>query len=92
MITPSAIGILTAGQTYSLNCSLNGTSDAVIYQWFKGPAASNGIQLTNNSRVQVSSLKASDAGLYTCRAMVPVENMGFEETANVTISRTCFNT
>ena len=68
VITPTSVGTLTAGQAYSLNCFLTGINDtAVTYQWFKG-LPSNGAQLTNTHQLQFSSLRASDTGLYTCRA------------------------
>ena len=89
VITRSAVGAPTAGQAYSLNCSLAGINDTytVNYQWFKGKD-SNGTQLSNTSQLQFSSLRASDAGLYTCRAMV--NSVEIEETTNVTVSRKCF--
>ena len=59
-------GTPTAGQTYSLDCSVSGTTDPVTYQWFD----SNGTQLTSTSQLQFSPLLASDAGTYTCRATV----------------------
>ena len=59
-------GTSTAGQTYSLDCSLTGTADIVTYQWLD----SNGTQLTNVSQLEFSLLRASDIGLYTCLATV----------------------
>ena len=59
-------GTSTAGQTYSLDCSLTGADDTVTYQWLD----SNGTQLTNVSQLEFSLLRASDADLYTCRALV----------------------
>ena len=69
MITPSATGTPTAGEIFSLNCSVSGTTDPVTYQWFEGPA-SNGTQLSNVNQLEFSPLLASDAGLYTCQATV----------------------
>ena len=66
VITPTSVGTPTAGQAYSLNCSLTEINDTVTYQWFKGLPSSNGTQLTNTSHLQFSPLRASDAGLYTC--------------------------
>ena len=90
MITPSAVGNPTAGQTYSLNCSLTETTvtDIGTYQWFKGPASS-GMKLTNTSQLQFSSLRASDAGIYTCRATVG--SMTIEEITTVTVSCKCLS-
>jgi hypothetical protein len=88
-ITPTSVDTPTTGQAYSLNCSLTGpgiTDMAVIYQWFKG-LASNGTRLKNTSQLRFSSLRASDAGLYTCRSTV--NSVQIEETATVTISRKC---
>ena len=85
MITPSAVGVPTAGQTYSLTCSLTGATDTVIYQWFKG-LTNNGTLLTNNSQLQFSSLRASDAGLYTCRANVHVMGVAIEDSTTMSIN------
>ena len=90
MITPTSVGTLITGQTYSMNCSLTGISDTVVtYQWFKG-LPSNGTQLTNTSQLQFSSLRASDAGLYTCQATL--NSVHIEKTTTVTITRKCINT
>jgi hypothetical protein len=89
VITPTSggTGTPTAGQAYSLNCSLTGITDAsVTYQWFKG-LASNGTQVANISQLQFSPLRASDAGPYTCRATL--NSVEIEETATVTTNRKC---
>ena len=59
-------GTPTAGQNYSLDCSVSGTTDPATYQWFDN----NGTLLTNTSQLQFSPLLASHAGTYTCRATV----------------------
>ena len=64
MITTS--GTATAGQNYSLECSVTGTTDPATYQWLD----SNGTQLTGSSQLEFSPLLTSDAGTYTCRATV----------------------
>lgn len=64
MITST--GATTVGGTRSLNCSLNGATDPVTYQWFDG----NGTRLTNVSQLLFSPLRPSHAGTYTCRATV----------------------
>lgn len=68
VIVPSIAGTPTAGETYSLNCSLTGMilADPATYQWFD----SNGIQLSNTSCLWLSPLLASHAGTYTCQATV----------------------
>ena len=66
VVVITSTGTLTAGQNYSLDCSVTGTTDPATYQWFD----SNGTQLTNTSKLQFSPLLASDAGTYTCRATV----------------------
>ena len=71
----------TAGQTYSLRCSLTGATDTVTYQWLD----SNGTQLTNDSQLEFPLLRASDGGLYTCRATVA--GMVVEQSATVNVSR-----
>ena len=78
MITPS--GDSTAGQTYSLDCSVTGTSDPATYQWFEGPA-DNRTALTGDasrvissnptsSQLQFSTLLASHTGTYICQASI----------------------
>ena len=47
------------------------------------------MKLTNTSQLQFSSLRASDARLYTCRATV--RNVTIEETTSVTVSRKCLS-
>ena len=89
MITPSAVDTPTAGETFSLNCSLSGTTDPVTYQWFEGPVSS-GTQLSSVSQLEFSPLRASDAGLYTCQATVG--GVMVEGTTTVTISRKFFDT
>ena len=79
VITPSAAGIPTAGQTYSLDCSVSGTSNPATYQWFD----SNGTQLANTSQLQFSPLRVSDAGVYTCRATVEGEVLEGSVTVNI---------
>ena len=63
-ITPG--GDNTAGQTYSLDCSVIGTTDPATYQWLN----SSGTQLTSSSQLEFSLLLASHSGTYTCRATV----------------------
>ena len=84
MITPSAVGTPTAGETFSLNCSVSGTTDPATYQWIN----SNGTQLSNVDQLVFSRLLASDAGLYTCQATVG--GVMVEGTATVNVSRKCF--
>ena len=84
MITHS--GTPTAGETFSLNCSLSGTTDPVTYQWIN----SNGTQLSNVSQLMFSPLLASHVGVYTCQATVG--SVVVEGSATVSISRECFYT
>ena len=81
MIVISRTGTPTAGQTYSLDCSLNGTADTVTYWWLDN----NGTQLTNTSQLQFSPLLGSHAGAYTCQATV--ESVVVEEITTLEISR-----
>ena len=48
MVVISPTGTLTAGQTYSLDCSVSGTTDPVTYQWFEGPS-NNQTSLTSDT-------------------------------------------
>ena len=88
VIIPTSVSTPTAGQAYSLNCYLTEVTGMVTYQWFKG-LASNGTQVTNTHQLEFSPLKASDAGLYTCRATL--DSVEIEETTTVTITRKCSN-
>ena len=92
MITPS--GNSTAGQTYSLDCSVTGTSDPATYRWFEGPA-DNRTALTGDasrvissnptsSQLQFSTLLASHTGTYTCQASI--ENVIVEGTQTVVVN------
>ena len=78
VITPT--GTPTAGETFSLNCSVTGTDDSATYQWFD----SNGTQLINISQLQFSPLRASEGGAYSCRATV--RGVVVEGTATVTVN------
>jgi hypothetical protein len=80
-IAVTRTGTSTAGQTYSLDCSLTGATDTVTYQWLD----SNGTQLTNVSQLEFPSLRASDGGLYTCRATVG--GVVIVQTAAVNVTR-----
>ena len=89
-LTLATNGIPTAGQAYSLNYCLTGitviVTDTVSYQWFKGQD-SYGTHLTNTSELQFSSLRASDAGSYTCWAMV--RSVEMEGTTTMSVNRKC---
>ena len=85
MITPT--GTSTAGETFSLNCSVNGTTDPTTYQWFEG-TANSGTQLINVSQLEFSPLRASHTGLYTCQATVG--GVMVEGTTTVEVNRECF--
>ena len=77
-ITPS--GSPTAGESYSLECSVRGTSDPVTFQWLEGPPdnrtqlSSDGSRTVNSnfsvSQLQFSTLRTSHGGLYTCQTTV----------------------
>jgi hypothetical protein len=81
VITPSDAGTPIAGETYSLDCSVSGTSNPATYQWFDN----NSTQLTNINQLQFSPLRASDAGMYTCRATIE----GVELEGNATVNVNC---
>ena len=84
VIIPSTVDTPTAGEMYSLNCSVSiiNSTDPPTYQWFKGQA-SDGFQLSNVSQLQFSTLKPSDAGLYTCQ--VTVRGVIMKGTTTVTV-------
>ena len=65
-VVTTTSGTSTAGETYSLECTVTETTDPATYQWLDR----NGTQLTSSSQLEFSPLLASDAGTYTCRATV----------------------
>ena len=89
MITPSTLGTPTAGETFSLDCSVNGTTNPATYQWFEGSAGS-GIQISNVSQLQFFPSRVSHAGLYTCQATVRSVGVVVEGSAAVTVNCKCF--
>ena len=91
-VTITTIGSPTVGNSYTLKCSVSGTSDPASYQWFGPP---NGQSITNSSSrmvfsnssltlLEFSPLQASHTGVYTCRATVRPD-MG--NSVNVTASK-----
>jgi hypothetical protein len=78
--TVTPIGTPTAGETFSLDCSVSGIDDTATYQWFD----SDGTQLTNTSELQFSPLRASEGGVYTCQATV--RGVVVEETTTVNVN------
>ena len=103
VINPVSISVLAissgspmAGETFSLECSLSGTSDSTTFQWLKGPA-DNMTQLTSDGSTTINStstvgqllfspLRASHGGLYTCQANV-VGGATFERSTIVQVNR-----
>jgi hypothetical protein len=79
--TVTSTGTPTAGETFSLDCSVSGIDDSATYQWFD----SNGTQLTNTSELQFSPLRVSEGGVYTCRATV--RGVVADETTTISINR-----
>ena len=84
-----------AGESFSLECSLSGTSDSTTFQWLKGPA-DNMTQLTSDGSTTINSastvsqllfspLRASHGGLYTCQATV-VGGAIFERSTTVEVN------
>ena len=79
-ITITHSGSPTAGESYSLECSVRGTSDPVTFQWLEGPPDSRTPLISDGSRtinsdsslsqLQFSTLRASHGGIYTCQATV----------------------
>ena len=88
-------GSPSAGETFSLECSISGTSDDATYQWLRG-SPDNRIQISSDrsrtinstssvSQLQFSPLRASHGGLYTCQVMVG--GVAVEETIIVQVNR-----
>ena len=86
----------SAGEPFSLECSLSGTSDSTTFQWLKRPA-DNMTQLTSDGSTTVNStstvsqllfspLRASHGGLYTCQATV-VGGATLEGSTTVQVNR-----
>ena len=94
-VTISPSGSPTAGETYSLQCSVtvSGTSDVLSYQWLLGPSnnrqtLNNDSSITVNSNmVQFPTLRTSHGGMYTCQ--VTVGDLMVETSSTVEIERKC---
>ena len=73
---------------YSLTCNVNGAENpSVTYQWTKNNGTQTQIQVGTDSQVlSFSSLRLSDAGLYTCQATVSSPcNIIITDTQEVTL-------
>ena len=62
----SGDGTPTAGQSYTLTCSVSGVS-VTTYQWRKDDSV---IQGQTTEMLSFSPLRLSDAGQYTCEVIV----------------------
>ena len=76
------------GQNYTLTCRFFATCNpcSITYQWTKN----NGtlVQLeTETSTLSFSPLKLSDAGLYTCQAIISIFNFSDDITVSATGSQ-----
>ena len=69
----------TAGQNYTLTCSVSGAS-VTTYQWRKDGSV---IQGETTEKLSFSPLRLSDAGQYTCE--VTVNSMTLTDDENVII-------
>ena len=96
IVRTTSSGSPMAGEPFSLECSLSGTSDSAVFQWLKGQTdnrtllTSDGSTTINStssvSQLLFSPLRASHGGLYTCQASV----MGLatlEGSTNVQVNR-----
>ena len=70
-------GVNTAGEVYSLECNVNGTTSFINFQWMDHHATrvinNDSITITNSathSLLQFSPLYQSHGGTYTCRATI----------------------
>ena len=95
-VLATSSGSPMAGEPFSLECSLSGTSDSATFQWLKGPAdnrtqlPSDGSTTINStssvSQLLFSPLRASHGGLYTCQATV-VGSATLEESTTMQVNR-----
>ena len=77
-VVASGDGTPTAGQSYTLTCSVSGAS-VTTYQWRK-----NGTMISETGpTLSFSPLRLSDAGGYTCE--VTVDSMTYAASMNITI-------
>ena len=81
----------TAGENFTLECSVNGTNESTLYQWSNEqgqPVISDGsISVTNSTSVSFlhfSPLFQSHQGIYTCNASIAeaTESKSFNVSVN----------
>ena len=78
-------GIPTAGQRYSLTCSVSGAEGlndtTITYQWTKNNGTQTQVE-TNSNTLSFSPLRLSDAGEYTCEIIVISNSLIKDATAS----------
>ena len=81
-------GTPTAGQNFSRICRVLGTRNSVNYQWnMKSEDTGSQRNISaNKGLLNFSSLKLSDAGVYTCVASISVGMSTYVYVSNETIS------
>ena len=77
-VTIATSGTLTAGDSFILECYINGTNRPAMFEWLGPPNNQSLMTNLSNSRVvksnstvttlQFTTLQASHNGLYTCQA------------------------
>ena len=82
-VAVSGDGTLTAGQSYTLTCSVSGV-DVTTYQWRKDGSV---IQGETTEMLSFSPLRLSHAGQYTCE--VTVNSMTHTDDMGIYIRSKC---
>ena len=96
-------GSSTAGETYTLQCSVNGTSEPTRFQWLMGSLNSelddnimmiSGLSVTSNPSARYTQLQLRPLsqrlhnGSYCCSAMVVGISRPISKCFNVTVEGT----
>ena len=93
------IGSSTAGENYTLQCSINGTNEPATFQWLKGSLNNKlmmtpGMSIIINSNSSITQLQfqplhqQSHNGSYCCNATIDIDGTRQSKCLNVTVKGT----
>ena len=93
-VTITHSGLNTAGEDYTLECSMNGTNDSAIFQWLDElgtPLINDGsrkiVNSTSSSYLQFIPLQQSHEEAYTCNATIA--SVTESKSAKLSVNGTC---